>query len=71
MMELFAEPNWINLLIIGLTLTATMGFGAFALVKIGHSPLWALVLLVPVAVVVGLWVLAYKRWPRLEPDGRT
>jgi hypothetical protein len=68
MIELFSEPNWINLLIIGLTLTASMGFGAFALVKTGHSPLWALILLVPVAVVVGLWVLAYKRWPRIDGD---
>lgn len=69
MMDVFAQPGWLNLLFIGLALTASMGFGAFTLVKTGYSPLWVLLLLVPVAGVAGLWVLAYRRWPRVDDGG--
>lgn len=31
--------------------------------KMGYHPAWCLVGLVPVAPVIGLWVLALKRWP--------
>jgi hypothetical protein len=38
--------------------------------RTGHHPAWTLVLLVPFLGLIGLWVLAFKRWPvedRPEP----
>lgn len=31
--------------------------------KMGYSPWWVLVSLIPVLSTIGLWVLAIKRWP--------
>ena len=36
--------------------------------RLGLSIWWALLCLVPAAAFVGLWVLAFTRWPR---DGQT
>jgi hypothetical protein len=33
--------------------------------RTGHSPWWGLLCLIPVAGLVGLWVLAFVRWPKL------
>ncbi|HVH74400.1 MAG TPA: hypothetical protein VM755_05745 [Stellaceae bacterium] len=32
--------------------------------RIGLSPLWALVALVPLVNLIALWVLAFAEWPR-------
>jgi hypothetical protein len=32
--------------------------------RIGFSPFWALVALVPLANLIGLWVVALATWPR-------
>ena len=63
------EP-WLGLLIIGLWLVAVLAFASIAMVRAGLTPVWSLLLLVPVVGIVGLWVFAYARWPRLagEPD---
>ncbi len=34
--------------------------------RTGHSSLWALLMLVPVANLVSLWVLAFKKWPAVD-----
>lgn len=31
--------------------------------RTGHSPFWALVLIVPVVNIVLYWVFAFKKWP--------
>ncbi len=31
--------------------------------RAGFSPLWALLLLVPILNVIALWVFAYAKWP--------
>ena len=48
---------------------------AFALIivarildRAGFGPWWALLLFVPGANLVGLWVLAFVRWPRLDDE---
>ena len=39
--------------------------------RTGHSGAWGLLALVPLANLVALWVLAFKRWPALgEKDRR-
>lgn len=34
--------------------------------RTGLSGWWALLFFVPVVSVIGLWVLAYARWPAIE-----
>ena len=31
--------------------------------RTGHSGAWALLMLVPIANLISLWVLAFKQWP--------
>ena len=38
--------------------------------RTGHSGGWALLMLVPVANIISLWVLAFKKWPAVS-DGRS
>ena len=39
--------------------------------RTGHSGAWGLLMLVPLANLISLWVLAFKRWPALgETDRR-
>ena len=33
--------------------------------RMGFSPAWLLVCLIPFGAVIGLWVLAFTRWPAL------
>ncbi len=33
--------------------------------RLGFNPFWALVCFVPFGGLIGLWVLAYARWPNL------
>ncbi len=35
--------------------------------RTGLSPWWALLCFVPVAALLGLWLLAFMRWPRDAP----
>lgn len=39
--------------------------------RTGHSGAWALLMLVPLANVISLWVLAFKDWPALRGRGRS
>jgi hypothetical protein len=36
--------------------------------RTGHSIWWALLCFIPIAALVGLWVLAFTRWPSPETD---
>jgi hypothetical protein len=38
--------------------------------RTGHSGAWGLLMLVPLANVISLWVLAFKEWPALRGPGR-
>ncbi len=61
------EP-WLAYLIIGLLITAKMGFAAVILVRAGRSPLWVFLLLFPILEAVAVWLLAFARWPRRDPE---
>ena len=37
--------------------------------RTGHSGAWGLLMIVPLANVVSLWVLAFKDWPALRGRG--
>ena len=67
-------PQWVALLIIGIYVMLKVGLAGFVLARTGRSPLWALVLIVPVLEILGIWALAYAPWPRYErarDPGRT
>ena len=64
------EP-WLANLIVGLYLVAMMAFGSIVLVKARLSPLWVFLLLVPYLNILGLWLFAYVRWPRLDRSGES
>jgi len=34
--------------------------------RTGHSGAWGLLMLVPIANIISLWVLAFKDWPALR-----
>jgi hypothetical protein len=34
--------------------------------RTGHSGAWALLMLVPLANLISLWVLAFKEWPAMR-----
>ena len=34
--------------------------------RTGHSGAWALLMLVPLANLISLWVLAFKKWPAVD-----
>lgn len=40
------------------------------LARIGFSPLWSIIALVPLANLVGLWIVALQEWPRDRPGSR-
>lgn len=68
---LYAPQAWlmgfspyIYVTVIGIVIAAALGLAGFTLARMGHRPLWALLLLVPTAIVVALWVLAFTRFPR-------
>lgn len=38
--------------------------------RTGHSGAWSLLMLVPIANLISLWVLAFKDWPALRDRNR-
>lgn len=37
--------------------------------RTGHSGAWALLMLVPIANIISVWVLAFKKWPTVDRQG--
>lgn len=56
----------IALWVLALVAAAAVGvlLNAMVLRKAGFSPWWALLFLVPVFYIVGLWAFAFARWPQ-------
>lgn len=63
---LVGNESWFTNLSAGLYIVGYIVLAGWALARAGRSPLWSLLLLVPPAAVVGIWVFAYARWPRLD-----
>jgi hypothetical protein len=60
---LFSQPPAIGYTILGVLLMLALIAWGVALAKMRYSPLWVLVLLVPVLVIPALWYIAFARWP--------
>lgn len=59
-------------LIVGLVLTFLLVIFPIGLIlrRMGHSEWWSVLIFVPFGVIVGLWLLAYGRWPRMDGSGK-
>jgi len=62
-METLSIWHWI----IVLAALATIIPAAKALSRVGLSPWWAILSVVPVVGWFGLWAFAYARWPKVDP----
>lgn len=65
---LLSVPPALGYSIMGLLLTILIGTAGFACARLRISPLWALLLLVPYANVIVIWILAYSGW-RIHNNG--
>lgn len=59
-----ALSPYVSMSIVGLIIAAMLALSGFVLARMGLRPLWALLLIVPTANVIGLWVLALNPFPR-------
>ena len=58
--------HWIVLL----AALATVIPAAKALSRVGLSPWWAILSVVPIIGWFGLWAFAYARWPKVDSERR-
>jgi hypothetical protein len=47
-------------------LTAISAYVLFQ--RIGFSPAWTLLSIVPLGMLIILWIVAYRRWPNSQPQ---
>jgi hypothetical protein len=59
-------PEWAQYLTRGLLLFALMSCSAVALSRAGKSPYWALFTVIPYLVIIGVWVFAFTKWPKVD-----
>ncbi|MEI6547551.1 MAG: hypothetical protein WCN85_11095 [Burkholderiales bacterium] len=62
-----ASPSPVDLLALA-ALAIPILMAARVLRRAGFSRWWALLVLVPVVNLVGLWLFAYIRWPAVDSD---
>jgi hypothetical protein len=53
--------HWLVLVIVAVLLLYPIGK---ILGRIGFSPFWSIVAVIPVLNLIGLWVMAFTEWPR-------
>jgi uncharacterized membrane protein YhaH (DUF805 family) len=62
-----ASPSPVDLLALT-ALAIPILMAARVLRRAGFSRWWALLVLVPVVNLIGLWLFAYVRWPAVDSD---
>ena len=65
--SVFGLPMWTLYLIVGAFGAYSLFLAGLTVVRAGFHVLWTLLLVVPLLNIVAVWVLAYRRWPRLDP----
>jgi hypothetical protein len=60
------DPNFLIKVMVALSLFAIPA--GLVLKRTGHSIWWALLCFIPIAALVGLWVLAFTRWTPPGPE---
>lgn len=61
---LLAQNPYISMTFIGFVLAAALALSGFVLARMGHKPLWAILVIVPTVQIIALWVLALTKFPR-------
>jgi hypothetical protein len=59
-------PEWLDYLLRGIFIFLLMSCSAVILTRTGRNPYWALLAIVPFTLIIGLWFMAFSRWPRLS-----
>jgi hypothetical protein len=57
---------WWYALVLWLLLALGLWMTARVLIRAGYAPWWALLLLVPLFYIIGIWIFAFARWPRID-----
>ncbi|MDD9901414.1 MAG: hypothetical protein OXT65_10575 [Alphaproteobacteria bacterium] len=60
-------PDWLWLLFAGLYVFAMMAMSCVIWSRAGKSPYYALFWLVPYVQLLMFWMLAFQRWPAIDP----
>lgn len=63
---IFGGMPWWYLLTTVLLLAVGLWLNAQVLRKAGFSVWWALLFVVPLLWIVGVWIFAFVRWPRID-----
>lgn len=58
-------PWWYYLLLVAVTALG-LWCTAVVLTKAGFAPWWALLFLAPMLYLIGMWLFAFVRWPRMD-----
>jgi hypothetical protein len=61
MMGTWSTAHWIMFVILAVLILYPIGR---ILSRIGFSPFWAVLAFIPLANLIGLWVVALAAWPR-------
>ena len=65
---LAALPSWGMFLVYGIIIFINIAAGAVILTRMGRSPYWAFLLLLPLpyayALIAAIWYLAFSPWPK-------
>lgn len=59
---------WLTLMLLAAYAAFGLWLNVRVLRKAGLSPWWSILFLFPVFWVVGVWIFAFVRWPRLQPN---
>lgn len=59
-------PFWIEYLIAAVFVVYLIIAAGICLARSGHSPLWALLLLLPYIQIVAVWAFALIQWPKAK-----
>lgn len=59
-------PLYAQYLIQGIVMFVFMATSAVVFGKTGRSPYWALLVIVPYAFVVMIWIFAFTKWPGVK-----
>jgi len=61
-------PGWLSLLIVSLAITYSICVFGVAFGKMGRSPYWGLVFLLPFLGTILLWAFGLGRWPQAHGE---
>jgi len=60
-------PKTIGILLLGILVCAAITLSGFVLARLRIAPFWSLLLLVPYANIISIWMVAYsKKWIHKE-----